>query len=56
VYDRLNFRLMAVLDNNNFATYYYYNPSGGLYLTKKETERGILTVQEVTQSQSKTQP
>ena len=54
VYDRLNFRLMAVLDNNNFATYYYYNPSGGLYLTKKETEKGIMTLQEVTQSQSKT--
>ena len=54
VYDRNNLRLVSILDNNNFATYYYYNPSGALYLTKKETERGIMTIQEV-QSQTKTQ-
>jgi hypothetical protein len=52
VYDRSDYRLSATLDNNNFATYYYYDPSGNLYLTKKETERGIVTLQE-TQAQVK---
>jgi hypothetical protein len=54
VYDRNNFRLLSILDNNNFASYYYYDPSGKLYLTKKETERGIMTIQEA-QSQIKAQ-
>jgi len=52
VYDPSNYRLKATLDNNNFATYYYYDPSGSLYLTKRETERGIMTIQE-TQAQVK---
>ncbi|ABG60449.1 hypothetical protein [Cytophaga hutchinsonii] len=52
VYDRSNYKLRATLDNNNFATLYYYDPSGNLYLTKKETERGIVTMQE-SQSQIK---
>lgn len=46
VYDPNNYRLKAVLDNNNFATLYYYDEQGALYLVKKETERGIQTIQE----------
>jgi hypothetical protein len=46
VYDNVNYRLKAVLDNNNYATLYFYDASGKLYLIKKETERGIMTVQE----------
>ena len=46
VYNPLNYRLSAALDNNNFATFYYYDEEGKLFLTKKETARGIKTIQE----------
>lgn len=46
VYDPLNLRLMAELDDNNFATFYEYNEEGSLIRIKKETERGIVTIQE----------
>ncbi|MEO9531942.1 MAG: hypothetical protein ABJG68_07555 [Crocinitomicaceae bacterium] len=46
VYDAINLRLMAQLDDNNFATFYEYNEEGGLIRIKKETERGIVTIQE----------
>ncbi|MBK7149050.1 MAG: hypothetical protein IPH78_09570 [Bacteroidetes bacterium] len=46
VYDNKNYRLKAKLDNNNYATFYYYDEAGKLFLTKQETERGIYTVQE----------
>jgi hypothetical protein len=46
VYNKENYRLRAVLDNNNYATLYYYNEEGNLFLIKKETERGIQTIQE----------
>ena len=52
VYDRTNFRLMAELDENNYATLYYYDHEGNLYLTKKETEKGIKTIQEAVYHQS----
>ena len=45
VYDK-DLRLQATLDHNNYATFYYYDPAGNLYLTKKETERGVMTLQE----------
>ena len=46
VYDLKDYRLQAVLDEENFASYFYYDEEGNLYLTKKETERGIQTISE----------
>ncbi len=46
VYNPLNYRLSAVLDNNNFATFYHYDEEGNLFLVKKETAEGIKTIQE----------
>lgn len=51
VYDPQSLRLMAELDENNFATYYEYDQEGGLVRVKKETEKGVFTIQE---SRSKT--
>ena len=47
VYDPVSLRPIAVLDDRNYATFYEYDPEGILVRTKKETERGILTLQEV---------
>lgn len=46
VYDPENFRLMSELDENNYATYYEYDNEGGLVRIKKETVKGIKTIQE----------
>ncbi|WP_299883445.1 hypothetical protein [uncultured Lacinutrix sp.] len=46
VYDQENYRLMAELDDNNYATFYEYDNEGGLVRVKKETEKGIMTIQE----------
>jgi hypothetical protein len=46
VYDPFNSRLLAELDENNFATFYEYDQEGVLVRVKKESERGILTVNE----------
>jgi len=46
VYDLTNYRLKAVLDNNNYATFYNYDEEGNLFLVKKETAEGIKTIQE----------
>lgn len=46
VYDPLNLRLMAELDENNYATFYEYDEEGALIRVKKETERGVKTIQE----------
>lgn len=53
VYDPETLRLMAELDENNFATFYEYDNEGGLVRIKKETERGIYTIQETRSSSSK---
>ena len=45
-YDPVNLRLMAELDENNYATFYEYDDDGTLIRVKKETERGIMTVKE----------
>jgi hypothetical protein len=45
VYDKLNYRLRATLDQNNYATIYQYDEAGNLFLLKKETEDGIKTIQ-----------
>lgn len=46
VYDPETLRLMAELDDNNYATFYEYDNEGQLIRIKKETERGIMTIQE----------
>lgn len=46
VYDANNYRISAVLDANNFATFYNYNEDGKLFLVKKETTDGIKTIKE----------
>ncbi len=45
VYHPQNFRLLAELDENNFATFYNYDEEGKLIQIKKETSRGIQTLQ-----------
>lgn len=54
-YNLSNLRLMAELDENNFATFYEYDQEGVLVRVKKETERGILTVNEHRKSNAKIQ-
>jgi len=46
VYNPINLRLMAELDENNYATFYEYDDDGTLIRVKKETERGIQTIKE----------
>lgn len=45
-YDPVSLRLMAELDENNYATFYEYDDDGTLIRVKKETERGIKTITE----------
>ena len=45
-YDSQTRRLMAELDQNNFATFYQYDKQGNLVRIKKETERGVFTIEE----------
>lgn len=46
VYDPVSLRLMAELDENNYATFYEYDEEGALIRVKKETERGVKTIKE----------
>ena len=46
VYDGETFWLTSELDDNNYATFYEYDEEGGLVRIKKETARGIVTIQE----------
>ena len=46
VYDPLTLRLVAELDEHNYATVYEYDEEGALIRVKKETERGVQTIQE----------
>ncbi|MEL6658120.1 MAG: PKD domain-containing protein [Bacteroidota bacterium] len=46
VYDPLSLRLMAELDERNYASFYEYDEQGQLIRVKKETERGVMTLQE----------
>lgn len=45
-YDPISLRLMAEMDENNFATFYEYDQEGNLMRVKKETEKGISTLKE----------
>lgn len=53
VYDGETFWLVAELDDNNYATYYEYDEEGGLIRIKKETARGIVTIQETRSNTTK---
>lgn len=46
VYNPVNLRLMAELDENNYATFYEYDDDGTVVRVKKETEKGIQTIKE----------
>jgi hypothetical protein len=46
VYDPSSMRLLATLDENNYATIYEYNDEGILMRVKKETEKGVMTIKE----------
>lgn len=46
VYDPKSLRLMAELDERNYATLYEYDEEGKLIRVKKETVKGIMTIQE----------
>ena len=46
VYNSSNLRLMAELDENNYASFYEYDDEGTLIRVKKETQQGIKTIQE----------
>ncbi len=46
VYDYQSMRLMATLDDRNYATFYEYDDAGILTRIKRETEKGVMTVQE----------
>jgi len=46
VYDPVSLRLWAELDERNYATFYEYDEDGALMRVKKETEKGVMTIQE----------
>lgn len=46
VFDPVTLRLKAVLDENNYATFYEYDEEGNLVTIKRETDEGIITLQE----------
>ncbi len=46
VYDPFTLRLLSKLDQNNYAIFYDYDMEGELVRIRKETERGIKTIQE----------
>ncbi len=52
-YDPVNLKLMAEMDENNFATFYEYDEEGTLIRVKKETERGVVTIKETRSSYRK---
>lgn len=53
VYHPTTLRLMAELDENNYATLYEYDDDGTLVRVKKETSRGIKTITETRSALSK---
>lgn len=53
VYNASNLRLMAELDENNFATFYDYDNEGIPIRVRKETERGIMTLKETRSANKK---
>lgn len=53
VYDPVNMRLAAELDERHYATFYEYDEEGKLVRIKKETEKGVMTIQETKSNSSK---
>ncbi len=53
VYNEVTKRLMAELDDNNYASFYEYDEDGSLVRIKKETEKGVFTIKEVRKSLKK---
>lgn len=47
VYDPVSRKLVAELDEQNYASIYEYDEEGQLVRVKKETERGVMTIKEV---------
>ena len=56
VYDGETFWLVSELDDNNYATFYEYDQEGGLIRIKKETSRGVVTIQETRSNTVKSNP
>lgn len=54
VYDPATLRLTAELDERNYAKIYEYDEEGKLVRVKKETEKGIMTIQENRENSSTT--
>jgi hypothetical protein len=54
VYHPSNLRLMAELDENNYASFYEYDDDGTLTRVKKETINGIKTITETRSAMQKT--
>ena len=54
VYDYTTLRLLSELDENNYATFYEYDKEGGLVRVKKETSRGVYTINETRSGNYKT--
>ncbi len=50
VYDPLQMRLCAQLDDNNYATMMEYDNEGMMVRKKKETVKGLYTIQETRKS------
>lgn len=46
VYEPLSLRLTAVQDQNNYSSFYEYDAEGNMVRVKKETDKGLVTLQE----------
>lgn len=46
VYDPVTLRLVAELDERNYATFYEYDEEGKLVRVKKETVKGVMSIKE----------
>ncbi len=47
VYDKKLGKMRATLNDNNYATFYDYDDEGKLIRQRQETERGVMTIEEV---------
>ncbi len=56
VYNYINHQLMATIDETGFSTFYEYDDEGSLIRVKRETSKGVVTVQESRRSNKKNTP
>jgi len=54
VYDPITLRLVAQLDENNYASFFEYDEEGTLIRTKAETKAGVKTITETRSAKQKT--